>query len=702
MAAGQGSEVGVGCVSMASLTSTVELRQLSLPTVRAAVRPATLLLATIWAAVFCVSLSRNVLDPIGYDQAFWQYVTERVLAGERMYVDVWDQNAPGVLGIHALSTWLVGRSPMALRVFDAGWQLLTMGLLVLLAGRDGGRWGVGWLAASLYVLAYYSGGYVHTAQRDGFAVLPMLIALHVVTTPLRSCGGGARIAAHAVAGGMGLAMCAVKPPLGLVFGVLWWWTLAEAWMRRGEGRRAWYPWLGLNTGFLLVAAAGAALMIAWGWWDGFVRAMNRADVPGYIQGPMLVRQLMQAVLPIAALLAVAVAWWLRDEFRAGGGAAPSTVGSRSRSVAGTFLVAWIKAVAVAAGVLSIWLWPAWQSLLPMVGGLLLPAGGAVLLQAWAGRSRTWRLVALTAGAVFAAIVVQGQFYFYHFPPLLACLAYLAADELLRQSRDRGRAATVRERWPRRAASVREWFRGFVRSRKRWQSRDCEGAVAAQSRGREGAVPRFRAKPQAMAAQSRDPLLAPTASPASSPRTLGTFHPWCLVCLASVALLAGHAWGGKMTSVSTQPWILRSMTLAEHYDQVTRHKPRYPLYSTTQRAARRVRELTLPTDAIACLINEPRLYYLAERPAAHRLVIPNEAFRPLFDEFLPTLHTKRPPVILARVPEMVRGCEDPTTVHAAVFDEAESFFGPQARLLRDAYRVTELIDDICILQPRGGE
>jgi hypothetical protein len=77
------------------------------------VRAGTVLLATIWAVVFCVSLSRSLFDPIGYDQAFWQYVTERVMAGERMYVDVWDQNAPGVLGIHALSTWLVGRSPLA-------------------------------------------------------------------------------------------------------------------------------------------------------------------------------------------------------------------------------------------------------------------------------------------------------------------------------------------------------------------------------------------------------------------------------------------------------------------------------------------------------------------------------------------------------------------------------------------------------------
>jgi L-lactate permease len=60
---------------------------------------------------------------------------------------------------------------------------------------------------------------------------------------------------------------------------------------------------------------------------------------------------------------------------------------------------------------------------------MLPAGGAVLIRAWEGRSRTWRLVALTGGAVFTAIILQGQFYLYQFPPLLACLAYLAANEL---------------------------------------------------------------------------------------------------------------------------------------------------------------------------------------------------------------------------------------------------------------------------------
>lgn len=632
---------------MTSVSSALGPHEIPTSGVRVGVRAGTVLLATIWAVVFCVSLSRSLFDPIGYDQAFWQYVTERVMAGERMYVDVWDQNAPGVLGIHALSTWLVGRSPLALRVFDAGWQLVTMALLVLLAGRESRRWGVGWLAATLYALAYYSGGYVHTAQRDGFTALPMLVALHMVSRSSRHTGGS--LLAHVVAGSMGLAICAIKPPLGLIFGVLWCWTLAEAWLERGQGRRAWGPWLGLNVGFLLAAGAAVALMTSWGWWNGFVRAMTRADVPGYIQGPLLMRQLFIAVLPIAVVLAGAVVWLLHEELPTSRKRDLIADDRRGRLAVGLFLTAWVKAVAVAAALLSMWVWPAWQPLLPIVGGLMLPAGGAVLIRAWEGRSRTWRLVALTGGAVLAAIILQGQFYLYHFPPLLACLAYLVADELAAHRSDRRRAAVQ---------PPEEFF-----------SMDAALIAPRRSRTRlSDASMRHRA--------------------------------WTLVCLASVALLAGHAWGGKMTAVSYHPRVLGAMTLEDHYDRITRHKPRYPLYSTTRLAAQRVRELTGPTDPIACFINEPRLYYLAERPAAHRLIIPNEAFRPLFDEFLLALDAERPPVILARVPESLRGGGDLLAIHRAVFDEAESFFGPRAKLLRGVYRVSETVGDICILQPAG--
>ena len=58
------------------------------------------MLAVLWLVVWGVSLSRSLFDPIGFDQAAWQYATERVMAGDRMYVDVWDQNAPGVIGVH--------------------------------------------------------------------------------------------------------------------------------------------------------------------------------------------------------------------------------------------------------------------------------------------------------------------------------------------------------------------------------------------------------------------------------------------------------------------------------------------------------------------------------------------------------------------------------------------------------------------------
>ena len=154
----------------------------------------------------------------------------------------------------------------------------------------------------------------------------------------------------------------------------------------------------------------------------------------------------------------------------------------------------------------------------------------------------------------------------------------------------------------------------------------------------------------------------------------------------------------MTLYGSSPYVLSDTTLMGHYDRVTRHKPHYPRYSTSVKVADRVRALTGPDQPIACLLNEPRIYYLSQRPAAHGLIIPNEAFRPKFDEFLRTIREKRPLVVVARLPKGLLASANAAGVIDRVLAEAEAFFGPVARTLRGDYRVTEVIDDVCILRP----
>lgn len=605
---------------MTSVSATIGLADRVGSRCSVCARAATLILPIAWFIVWGVSLSRNLFDPIGFDQAAWQYVTERVMLGDQMYVDFYDQNAPGIIAVHWLSTHLAGRTPMALRFFDAGWQLLTMAALVLLGGRDGRRWSVGWLAVILYALAYYGTGYVHTAQRDGFTVLPMLLALHVVAIPPSAITRFWKaIWLYVFAGAMGFAIFSIKPPLGVCFGVLWLQCLADGWLKRRDGFVSWTPLTGMTIGFLSSAAVGITLLMRWGWWEGFVRTMGRGEMTSYVLGPALVRQLMPATLMAVVIIGIALigtAMLYRG---------PTARRSSRQTLSAETLRVGMVAIAVCVGLLTIFYWPEWYKIATNYVGLLLPACGSVLICVWRGRSRIWRLQLLLSVAVFGAIVLHGHFWMYHFHPFFACVSYLSAAELVKH----------------------------------------------------------------LGSNVHGDLSSP-----QSKRWLG----WGAVCLGAVVYLAVGKWGQKMTFYCDSPYVLSGTTLMGHYDRMTKHKTRYPLYSTTDRVARRVRALTVETNPIACLINEPRLYYLSQRPAAHRLIIPNEVYYPLFEEFVRTIHDKRPKIVLARVPEAVRDSQDLSAIEAAVFDATVSFYGHTASALCGDYQVTEVINDVCILQP----
>jgi hypothetical protein len=176
--------------------------------------------------------------------------------------------------------------------------------------------------------------------------------------------------------------------------------------------------------------------------------------------------------------------------------------------------------------------------------------------------------------------------------------------------------------------------------------------------------------------------------------------WTCVCVAGAVHLAVSTWGWTMVFYGARPYVLSDQTLVEHYDAVTRHKPSYPLYSTTAAAAARVRALAAPGEPIACLINEPRLYWLAGRPPVHRMIVPNPMFGAMFPEFVATIEARRPGVVLARVPETVRGSDDSERIETAVFDEVVRVFGAEAEGLRERYALREVIGEIGLLTLRA--
>ncbi len=569
------------------------------------------LLLALLGAVYIGSLSRYLYYPISYDMAVYQYITDRVAAGQRMYADVWEQNWPGIIAVHWLANRLVGSSPEALRLFDGGWQLCTLIALLALGWRDDGRRAGGIVAAILYAMAYFGSGFIHTGQRDGMAVLPLLLAFHAALFKDKTGDRWASLA-HLLGGMCAFAAFSMKPTLGLCFASLWLYMLGESWTVREARIRGFIRTALFAAGFLLSAIGAVALLIHLDWWAGFRNVMTRRDIPGYILGPTIIRQIIPSLLAggiiagsLCLILTVRVGKSCHQNF-------PRSAGQ------------WLGFSILMGGVWGLLLithqWTAWQQIAIRAMGLLIPAIGAIVIQPWRGRSRIWRMAMLLGVASFVGMVMQGHFFFYHFFPLFAFAAYLAGNEIV-----------------------------------------------------EG-VRRFGFEEHASRA-------------------------WGLVCLAAVIYHTVDYWGAKMVTPSASPYVLARMSLEEYQDNITKHQPRYPLISTTRKTAERVRALTADSDPIGCLFNEPRMYYFAGRPPVYKLFVAQEVYSHMFDAFMEAIDRQKPKVLVARIPLAARNA-DREVVESAVFDDTESYFGPAAHTLRQNYRVCEIIDDVCLLQPRS--
>lgn len=567
-----------------------------------------------FVAIWGFSLSRGLFDPIGFDQGMYQYMAERVMAGDRLYVDVWDQNGPGIIAIHCLSTILVGTSPLAHHVFDAVWQALTLVALIALVVRDRRGWTAAWCVATLYVLSYYSLSYIQTAQREGFAVLPTLLSLHLVAgiasdreQPRWLASRSAALSAGlrcGLAGVLCLFVVAIKTPLGLFFAAVWAHLLVRGWKQRRQGPRGFMPWAALSAGFLLAAAVVAGLFVRWGWWEGFWGIFSRRDIPGYVVGPGLIRQAAPALL--AGLALFAGIGWAASRMPWGRGGTPA-------------LQACAVAFAMFAVLLTARRWPGWQNLLMCFGGLFVPAAGGMASRAWSDRSEIWRLAVCMLAAATGSLVLQGQFFPYHVPPILAAAAYLAGVEIVERAATLGR--------PEHRASLR---------------------VAVYAGG--------------------------------------------------LAYLAVGQWWPTMSFVTATPNVLAGTTLSAHYDAITKHKLNCPTYTTTVKVADRIRELTAENDPIATLFHEARIYCFSRRPSVHKLLSTHVSFRHMFPAYMQAIRDRKPKVIAARIPQRLRKSHDVAAIQSAVYDEAESCFGPPAAVIRECYRVTDVIDDVCLLTP----
>lgn len=89
--------------------------------------------------------------PLETDECNYAYIGERLLHGDRLYVDVWDHQPPGVFVLFAATQVLFGGEPHVFRWLALGASLASLGLIFAIARLVGGSLaGIG--AAALFAI----------------------------------------------------------------------------------------------------------------------------------------------------------------------------------------------------------------------------------------------------------------------------------------------------------------------------------------------------------------------------------------------------------------------------------------------------------------------------------------------------------------------------------------------------------------------
>lgn len=205
--------------------------------------------------------------PPGRDQGEFATIASGILAGKTPYTELWNPKPPAVFYVYALFIGLFGPTAAALRFIDFLLVPAIMALLFWLGGRIA-TWRVGYFAALLFGVFYFTEGFWTLTQNDGIVLLPMTLALVAVyraadtqgrTAVLWAVGAGA-LAAYAVWFKYPFALFGVALALGYLL------LIAPDWSRLiGSG-------LGFAGGGLIVGLGGVAALAGMGALDALLES----------------------------------------------------------------------------------------------------------------------------------------------------------------------------------------------------------------------------------------------------------------------------------------------------------------------------------------------------------------------------------------------------------------------------------------------
>jgi hypothetical protein len=289
-----------------------------------------------WAAVTAIVLLLairlpSLVQPAGGDQGLYGYAGQRILAGDVMYRDMWDQKPPGIALLYAaLSRIWPGEAlvPAA----DLAAAAAVAGLLVLL-GRRRYTVNIGLGAASLFLLfgdpylQRLSGIYIR-GQCEPFMALAVTVSLVLLAHVDRRRW-------HLIAAGLALAVAVWLKYNAAAYGV----PIAVATWAWGRDRRwraaaADLAWVGL--GF---AALGLAMLVYF-WTQGALHDLRLATVDYNLRYSHETYE--GSIHPLRYLLTFPLVRARIDMIWFLGGLGALLVAARSRSDASTLvLLAWL-------------------------------------------------------------------------------------------------------------------------------------------------------------------------------------------------------------------------------------------------------------------------------------------------------------------------------------------------------------------------
>jgi hypothetical protein len=231
---------------------------------------------SVLVALLVFSVPLHLCLPLWPDTTLYDICARNILNGGAHYRDIFDNNFPGIVWLHALIRSTLGWSNEAIRLADL---LILTGSIVLLTNwlRSVGcsRTVQVWTVAALF-LFYFSTSEMSHCQRDPWALLPALVGFSLRCRQVVRLAGASAHAGRAVAWGLIEGLCWgavvwIKPQL-IVPGLACWLMSAVYIVRASNrgGRRLLADLVGLLCGGLIAGGMGIAWLRATGAWSAFL------------------------------------------------------------------------------------------------------------------------------------------------------------------------------------------------------------------------------------------------------------------------------------------------------------------------------------------------------------------------------------------------------------------------------------------------